>query len=326
MRLSRRQCLAGFAALATVSRIVAGAGLLPRRRLGRTGLWVSAVGFGGAGIGGTAFGAVSQREALDALAVAEELGCNFIDTARIYGASELVLGQRLKTRRDHWIIATKYSGQKAGLRATLEEQLRRLNTDAVDLYQIHWVPRAKDEALYAELEAMKREGKARFIGVSGSTAEDVEEVLRRPALDTVQLPFSLLQPEPLRAALKALRKADRGVIARSVLREGFLTGKFSADTRFDPKTDVRGAYSQDEVAGRVAQVRKLEFLREYAGSLTEAAIRYTQSFEGVATAIVGTKNEGQARENFAAVNSVPLPKVALRRVARVQAENRRAGS
>jgi aryl-alcohol dehydrogenase-like predicted oxidoreductase len=325
MRPSRRHCLAGLGALA-VTGVGAGVAssdkLLPRRILGRTGLSVSAAGFGGAGIGSGSFGAVSEREALDALAAAEELGCNFIDTARIYGVSELVLGRRLKVRRDHWIVATKYSGQKAGLRATLEEQLQRLGVEAVDIYQIHWVPRAKDEALYQELEDVKREGKARFIGVSASTTEDVDEVLRRSALDTVQLPFSLLQPEPLRQALTRLRSAGRGVIARSVLREGFLTGNFSADATFDPRTDVRSAYSRDEVARRVAQVRRLDFLRDYAGSLTEAAIRYALSFEGIGTALIGTKNEAQARQNFVVGNTVPLPKAALRRVARVQAENR----
>jgi myo-inositol catabolism protein IolS len=322
MGLTRRHCLVNLAGLAAAG--VAGAArpdspqLLPRRILGRTGLSVSAVGFGGAGIGGNSFGVVGEREALDALAAAEDRGCNFVDTARIYGASELVLGQRLKTRRDHWIVATKYSGQKAGLRATLEEQLRRLGIEAVDIYQIHWVPRARDEALYQELEAVRREGKARFIGVSASTADDVDEVLRRPALDTLQLPFSLLEPEPMRSALAGLRDAGRGVIARSVLREGFLTGKFSADATFDPKTDVRSAYSREEVARRVARVRHLAFLGDYADSLTEAAIRYSLSFEGVATAIVGTKTAAQARQNFAAGNAVPLSKAALRRVRRVQ--------
>lgn len=279
---------------------------------------VSAVGFGGAGIGGHAFGAVSEREALEALVAAEECGCNFIDTARIYGQSELVLGQRLRARRDHWIVATKYSGQKAGLRATLEEQLQRLRVEAVDVYQIHWVPRGADAALYEELEAVRREGKTRFIGVSATTADDVDEVLARPALDTVQLPFSLLDPEPMRSALPRLRESGKGVIARSVLREGFLTGKFSADAAFDPKTDVRSAYSREEVARRVARVRRLDFLEGYAESLTEAAIRYALSFDGVGTAIVGTKTAAQARQNFSAANASALPAKALKRVARIQ--------
>jgi myo-inositol catabolism protein IolS len=273
---------------------------------------------GGAGIGGTAFGAVSEREALGALEAAEECGCNFIDTARIYGDSERVLGQRLRTRRDHWIVATKYSGQKAGLRATLEEQLQRLGVDAVDVYQIHWVPRGRDAALYDELEAVRREGKARFIGASATTVDDVDEVLARPALDTIQLPFSLLQPEPMRSVLPRLRESGKGVIARSVLREGFLTGKFAADAAFDPKTDVRSGYSREEVARRVAQVRRLDFLEAHAESLTDAAIRYAISFDGVGTAIIGTKSAAQARQNFSAANANALPAKVLERVARIQ--------
>jgi myo-inositol catabolism protein IolS len=318
MGLTRRHCLTGLAALATVPQAGEGDAQLPRRLLGRTGLAVSAVGFGGAGIGGTAFGAVSEREALDALVAAEDCGCNFIDTARIYGNSERVLGERLRARRDHWIIATKYSGQKAGLRATLEEQLQRLGVEAVDVYQIHWVPRGKDAALYEELEAVRREGKARFIGVSARTADDVDEVLARPALDTLQLPFSLLEPEPMRSVLPRLRAAGKGVIARSVLREGFLTGKFAADAAFDPKTDVRSAYSRVEVARRVAQVRRLDFLGRHAESLTEAAIRYAISFDGIGTAIIGTKNAVQARQNFSVANARALPAEVLERVARIQ--------
>lgn len=323
MRFSRRDLLGqllgtgGLGALASLP-AVARSATLPRRELGRTGLRVSAVGFGGAGIGGTAFGAVSENEALDALSVAEELGCNFIDTARIYGASEAVLGKHLRGRRDRWVVATKYSGQKAGLKATLEEQLQRLNVDAVDVYQVHWVPREKDEALYEELAAVRREGKAKFIGVSGTTSADVDEVLRRGELDTLQLPFSLLQSEPMIAALPRLRAAGVGVIARSALREGFLTGKFSMETRFDPKTDVRGGYSSEEIARRVQQVRSLDFLRAHADSMTEAAIRYVLSFDGVATAIIGTKSAAQARENFALANARPLPARVLRRVARTQ--------
>lgn len=319
MTLTRRHCFAGLAVLAAAPEAGANVvGLLPRRPLGRTGLMVSAVGFGGAGIGGTAFGTVSEREALDALVAAEECGCNFIDTARIYGNSERVLGQRLRVRREQWIVATKYSGQKAGLRATLEEQLQRLGTDAVDVYQVHWVPRGADAVLYEELEAVRREGKARFIGVSAKTAEDVEEFLARPALDTIQLPFSLLEPEPMRSVLPRLRESGKGVIARSVLREGFLTGKFAADAAFDPKTDVRGAFSREEVARRVAQVRRLDFLEGCAESLTEAAIRYALSFDGIGTAIVGTKTASQARQNFSAANASSLPAKVLERVARIQ--------
>jgi aryl-alcohol dehydrogenase-like predicted oxidoreductase len=197
--------------------------------------------------------------------------------------------------------------------------------EAVDVYQVHWVPRGADASLYDELAWVKRDGLARFIGVSASTRADVDEVLARGLLDVVQLPFNLLAPEPMRSMLPRLRKAGMGVIARSVLREGFLTGKFAAGEVFDPKTDVRSAYSREEVARRVELVRRLDFLRAEAASMTAAAIRYALSFEGIATAIIGTKTASQARENFAVDNARPLSRATLRRVARFQRDSGLSG-
>lgn len=118
------------------------------RPLGRTGLTVSERGFGAWAIGGASFGAVATDVALDALARAEELGCNFVDTAAVYGESEALLGRFLPGRRERWIVASKYSGQPQGMTALVDEQLQRLRTDRIELYQIHWAPRGRDEALY----------------------------------------------------------------------------------------------------------------------------------------------------------------------------------
>lgn len=321
MRASRREWLMALAGLA----LARGAGsqapdgrMLNRRPLGRTGLSVSELGFGGAGIGGVAFGAVTEGEALDALAAAADAGCNFIDTARIYGASEVVLGKHLRSRRSHWIVASKYSGQKAGMRATLEEQLTRLGVEAVDVYQIHWVPKGSEATLYEELYALRKEGKARFVGVSAATRGDVDYVLANTRLDTLQLPFNLLQPEPMIDALPALRRAGLGVIARSVLREGFLTGKFDERQRFDPKKDVRGGLSPEKLAARLEDVEKFRWLQETTGSLANAATRYALSFDGIATALIGTKTAAQARENFTPAARGALSPELLARIAGVQ--------
>ncbi len=99
---------------------------MPYRRLGRTDLFVSEIGFGAWGIGGTAYGGVSKQDSLQALARAEELGCNFVDTAQVYGDSEAVLGEFLTGRRDKWPVATKYSGQEPSLTKTPDQQLRTL--------------------------------------------------------------------------------------------------------------------------------------------------------------------------------------------------------
>ena len=129
------------------------------RPFGKTGLQVSERSFGAWAIGGNSFGAVEPTQALRSLAVAEELGCNFVDTAAVYGESEALLGKFLAGRRDRWIVASKYSGQPSGMTAMVDEQLRRLGTDCIDFYQIHWAPRGKDEHLYSELARLKRDGK-----------------------------------------------------------------------------------------------------------------------------------------------------------------------
>lgn len=147
------------------------------RDFGKTGMRVSAVGFGAWAIGGNSFGKVDARESLRALARAEELGCNFVDTAQVYGDSEALLGQFLRGRRSHWIIATKYSGQTEGVQALAEKQLRQLGTDTIDFYQLHWAPRGRDESFYEDLYRLKKSGKARFVGLSLYTANDIDFVL-----------------------------------------------------------------------------------------------------------------------------------------------------
>ena len=136
------------------------------RQFGSTDLRISEVGFGSWAIGGASYGAVDKSESLRALARAEELGCNFIDTAGVYGESENVIGEFLADRRSRWVVATKYSGQPEGLTALVDTQLKRLRTDVIDLYQLHWMPRGKEEVLFDELARLKQAGKVRYCGVS----------------------------------------------------------------------------------------------------------------------------------------------------------------
>src|SRR5271165_1668080 len=209
--------------------VVRRVGNMPYRRFGSTGLEVSEIGFGAWAIGGKAYGAVERQESLRALARAEELGCNFVDTAAIYGDSEQVLGEFLKDRRSRWRVATKFSRQPEGMTATLEAQLRRLGTDAVDFYQIHWAPGANEQALYEELYQLKRAGKALFVGVSLYSTPDIDYVLDHTLIDGLQVAFSLLDPRPFLTRLERLQCSRMAVIVRSSLKEGFLTGKFKRD-------------------------------------------------------------------------------------------------
>lgn len=288
------------------------------RRLGRTALEVSEIGFGAWAIGGNSFGPVAPGDALNGLARAEELGCNFVDTAAVYGDSEALLGQFLRGRRDRWIIATKYSGQSEGLEATLEAQLRRLRTDRVDLYQLHWVPADDDPSLFEQLVRLREGGKLRYIGVSAYSLSNLDTVLREGEVDTVQLEFGLLKPLPLVRRLEEVRRKNLGVIVRSTLKGGFLTGKYSASTTFDEPTDQRSQWSRHEIQRLADAVERFGFLRHGGSSLLEAALAYPLAFPEVSTVIVSTKSISQADNNFRARTGSCLSSEDLVRIERIQ--------
>ncbi len=281
------------------------------RAFGATGMKVSEVGFGSWAIGGNAYGNVQRTDSMDALARAEELGCNFVDTAMVYGDAEDVLGAFLQGRRRKWLVATKYSGQKPGLEATLESQLRRLRTDAVDFYQVHWAPGRDEQALYDALYRVKKAGKARAVGVSLKNEQDIDYVLDHTEIDGFQVKFSLLDPYPVLSRLSRLRERRPAVIVRSSLREGFLTGKFTANSTFPDSNDQRSKLTRAEIAALVEAAEQFRFLERETQSMAIAAARYPLSFPEVSTVIMGTKSVAQAQSNYGLVPGAKLSAEAL---------------
>jgi len=279
-------------------RVVRRVGDMPYREFGKTGLAVSELSFGAWAIGGESYGAVERSDSLSALARAEELGCNLVDTASVYGDSESVLGEFLEGRRDRWLLSTKYSRQEVSMTETVEAQLRRLRTDYVDFYMIHWVPSPKDAALFDDLSALKRAGKARFVGVSAYNANDVTRVLDRPDIDGLMIPFSLLDPDPFLATRERLATSGKAVLIRSVLKEGFLTGKYRRDARFTDPHDQRSRMSASDIETTVDRVEQLRFLEAGQGTLLQAAIAYPLSYPEVSTTVLGVKTAKHADMNF----------------------------
>ncbi|HUL18290.1 MAG TPA: aldo/keto reductase [Steroidobacteraceae bacterium] len=302
----------------TAPPIVATVGTMPYRRFGATGLDVSEVSFGAWAIGGRAYGSVDTAESLRALARAEELGCNLVDTAMVYGDSEVVLGQFLQGRRNRWIVASKYSYQSAGMTATLEQQLRRLGTDTIDFYQLHSLP--EEHGTYEELLRLKKSGKVRFIGASVYAAPHIDEAIDIGILDGVQLPFSLLDPDPFELRVERLRKSTLAVLIRSALKEGFLTGKFTRASTFPDPNDQRHSWSPARIAKTVDAAQRFRFLEAEAGSMVRAAVAYPLSFPEVSTVLLGTKTESQAQANFGQIPGARLSPASLQRVLAVQDE------
>ena len=288
------------------------------RSFGATDLCVSERGFGAWAIGGASYGRVDPGDALRALSRSEELGCNFVDTAAVYGTSESLLGQFLPDRRHRWLVASKYSGQPPDMTTCLEQQLRRLRTDRVDFYQLHWTPTSDQQGLYDELDALKRAGKIRYAGVSLYSAAEIDEVIDLPVIDGIQVRFGLLDPDPLLRRLAALGRRRLAVVVRSVLKDGFLTGKYS-DAR-----DVPGSIGSAPQMVGAARCRHGAasggvWLRRRRGGVDgRRCNRVSALVSGSVHRDSLDKELAQSEENFGAAVPSQLSAEMLRRIDRTQ--------
>ena len=228
-----------------------------------------------------------------------------------------MLGEFLQDRRSRWIVATKFSGQSEGMTATVERQLQNLRTDVIDFYQIHWVPGGQDTGLFDELNGLKKAGKVRFVGVSLYTAAEIDAMLARPDVDGFQVALNLLEPDPFLSRADAIARQRKGVVVRSALREGFLTGKFTRETTFPDPNDQRRKWSRQQIAKTVERAERFRFLEGEAGSMAAAAVCYPLSFAAVSTVIMGTKSVAQAEANFGAAGAT-LSGASLQRIQALQ--------
>ncbi len=305
------------------------------RRLGRTNLNVSEIGFGAWAIGG-GWGPQSDTDSVAALHKALDLGVNFIDTAAGYGngRSERIVAQVLKDRRDAVVVATKtppadgpwppspycvatdrYS--EAYLRGNVEERLRNLGTDRIDLLQLHTWTRAwnRSPEPFAVLRKLKEEGKIRFVGVSTPEQDQnsVIALMRDGWVDVVQVIYNIFEQEPAAELLPAAAEHDVGIIVRVVFDEGSLTGKWTPATTF-PAGDFRARYFEgDRLARSLDRVGRVRQTLEGSGyTLPEAALTFARSHPAVTTVIPGMRNPAQAEANCGA-SELPLMGEDLRR-------------
>jgi len=216
------------------------------RQLGSSGLIISRIGYGAWPLGGRGWGRHNERRARTALETCLELGINFFDTAPVYGfgRSEQVLGTALAGIRSKVLLATKCglvwndNGQvrhdlsRDALRRDLEGSLQRLNTDYIDLYQIHWPDRRTPlEETLDELLGFKRTGAVRNIGVCNFPAELLQQACGLAPVASIQHPYNLLQRDAAEEVLPLCRELRLGFIAYSPLAQGVLAGEMSANTR-----------------------------------------------------------------------------------------------
>lgn len=295
------------------------------RDLGRTGIKVSAIGFGGWAIGGPAegsgaplgWGRTSDDESLAAIRRARDLGVTFFDTADSYGfgRSESLLGIVLSRKRSDVVIATKVgvvrtsSGElkkdfsKQHIFAAVDGSLRRLRSDYVDLYQLHnpTLEELRREEIQDAMERLQDAGKIRFWGVSVSSPEEGLEIVQRGWGHALQVLYNILNQAAAAALFPAAKEKGYGIIARVPLASGLLTGKFRIDTAF-PADDVRQNFLTprrlEEALTRVAEVKSI--IGGSARTLVEGALRFVLAHDAVATTIPGARNVHQVETNVTA--------------------------
>ncbi len=294
------------------------------RTLGRTGLRVSEIGLGTMVHAGH-FGPMNDAESLAAIAAALDLGVNFIDTSNAYGDgySETLLGKALKGKRDRVILATKggniMTGPKRGttdfsvnhIAQVMDESLQRLQTDYVDLYQLHnpKVPDIQSEELFALLQKRKQEGKVRFLGVSVNTMEEGVAAVKSGWYDVIQIEYNILVQDPATQVLPLAREANVGVIARVPLRRGLLAGKITPkDRERFTGGDVRARqFAGNALDKELAKVDRVRFIvKPPVTSLAQAAIVFCLAHPAVSVVIPGARNAAQMRDN-ASASGLRLP-------------------
>lgn len=308
------------------------------RKLGNTGIEVSAVGLGCWAVGGEvrAWGPVDDNESIAAIQEGLDLGMTLVDTAPTYGYghSEEVVGKALAGRRDQAVIATKCGlvWKTAGGRlerclapksiaAECAASLRRLKVEVIDLYQIHWPdPHTPIEATMEAMIRLREEGKIRAIGVSNFSCEQMTEARRYGAVECLQPELSMFAREATEELLPYCREYGIGVVAYSPLAQGLLTGKFNGSSRFADMRAKSPVFAGAPFERNLAAVEKLKGIaRRLNCTMAQLALAWALSQDGLSAAIAGVKRPSQTRENAGAAD-VRIPHATLDEINAVLAE------
>ncbi len=293
------------------------------RAFGRTGMDVSAIGFGCWEIGG-GYGHFDESDVFKAVQRALDLGINLFDTAEGYGfgQSEEILGKALGTRRDEAIVVTKFgilqddgkwyrdSSRESAL-AAIDRSLKALGTDYVDVYLIHWPDKdvALEESMGA-LEEIVQAGKARFVGVSNFRPDQIETCMETRRVDITQYGYHMFDRRLEREVFPTIAEHGIGLMTYGSLAHGLLTGTFTADTTFD-ESDWRSSgiafniplFTEEVFARNVAAVNDLKPIAARHGkTMAQLALRWALRNPVVSVALIGFRRPEEVEENVAGLD------------------------
>ena len=312
------------------------------RQLGRTDMKVSTISFGAWAIGGT-WGPVRDEESMKSLHAAVDAGVNFVDTADVYGdgRSERLVARLRRERKGETIhVATKAGRRlpeqtpegysRENLNAWVDRSLKNLETDALDLLQLHCPhPKVYDmPEVFGSLDDMVAAGKIRHYGISVETVDEALRGIRNPGVKTVQIIFNMFRLKPAEEFFPAAREKQVGILARVPLASGLLTGKLSKTSTFaadDHRQFNREgqAFDKGETFSGVPfdvgleAVEALRALVPSGATMAQLALRWIVMFDAVTCAIPGAKTPDQARDNTAAIDLPALDEAAMDAVRKV---------
>ncbi|HXS94947.1 MAG TPA: aldo/keto reductase [Candidatus Limnocylindrales bacterium] len=305
------------------------------RQLGRTPWKVSGISFGAWAIGGS-WGAVDDKDSMAALHAAIDCGVNFIDTADVYGMgrSERLIAQLRRDRSEPIVVATKAGRRlnphtadgynEANLRGFIEDSLRNLETDTLDLVQLHCPPTDVfyRPDVFGVLDRLVQEGKIRHYGVSVERVEEALKAIDYPGVQTVQIIFNCFRQRPAELFFKEAGRRHVGILARVPLASGLLTGKLNRQSQFAPDDhrnfnrhgeafDVGETFSGVDYETALAAVDELRALVPSGMTMAQFALRWILEFPQVTCAIPGGKRVEQVRENCGASDAPALSEATM---------------
>jgi hypothetical protein len=283
------------------------------RQLGTDGPQVPVIGLGAWPIGG-GMGAVDERNAIDTIHASIDNGITLIDTAQYYRTSEAIIGRALKNGwREKCFIATKVSGKygRADIRTAIENSLKMLDVETVDLYQIHsWNPNYLVEDSLDEMTKLQHEGKVRYLGVSNYNAEQMARGLRTARFHSNQPRYNLFDRQIEAEDIPFCEREGIGILSHTPLAKGLLGGRYTLETKFPPD-DERSNFTrfQGETFRRyLALVDRLKQVAADKGiSIVQMAIAWQLRLPAITCVLVGAKTPQQVAEYIGAVGVTFTP-------------------
>ncbi|MDH5716635.1 MAG: aldo/keto reductase [Spirochaetia bacterium] len=294
-------------------------------KFGNNDIFLSKIAFGCEPLGGTDWGKTDEKEIVSAVGLALEKGCNFFDTADVYGLgrSEKLLSKALGSKRNEVFIATKggvrwkqkpnkqradisFDLSPAYITKAVEQSLKRLNIDRIPLYQLHWPD--KNTAIEKTMETManlKRQEKIQFIGCSNFDADLIKKANNILKIDSAQGQYNILERNFEKTVISESKKLNLNIFTYGTLFQGLLTGKYNLSSKFsanDRRTRLE-QFQENKFKENIKLIEELkEIARKHKKTCSQIAIRWVLENTNISAVIVGIKNKKQLKENFESLN------------------------